>query len=127
MPDITQDKEDIFAKVVKSIFSIDDIESKNINKNNNSIGKYKFKKKQSNNTLIQPKNNLGGINKEKISKRSSLCPGIKFQNKNKHVTFGQRNGEKMDDTFNKQNIDENMINEDNENNIKRIKLYDKND
>ena len=125
--DITRDKQDIFAKAIQSIFSADDIQSKDANKNNNSISKYKVNKKKSNNNLLQPKNNIG-INKETIiSKRSSLCPGIKFQNKNKHVTFNQRKSEKIDENFKKKKINENLIKTDNENNIKRIKLYDKND
>ena len=124
VPDIIPAKEYIFAKALNSIFSADEIKSKNTNKNNNSIDKYN--KKKSNNNLLQPNNNIE-INKEKISKRSSLCPGIKFQNKNKHVTFNQRKSEKIDDNYKKKKINENVINSDNNNNIKRIQLYDKND
>ena len=123
IPEIPSTKEDIFTKAIKSIFSNDETETKDTNQNYNSISKYK----KENNNIIQPKNNIG-INKEKItSKRSSLCPGIRFQNKNKHVTFNQRKSEKIDENYKKKKINTNLINADNDNNIRRIKIFDNND
>ena len=119
-------KEQIFSKAIKSILSNDDNETKDTNKNNNSISKYKINK-QINDNSIQQNNNIG-IHKPKVrSKRSSLCPGIRYQNKNKHVTFNQRKSEKIDDNFKKKKINENIINAGTDNNIRRINLCDNND
>ena len=119
-------KEQIFSKAIKSILSNDDNETKDTNKNNNSISKYKINK-QINDNSIQQNNNIGTHKPKVRSKRSSLCPGIRYQNKNKHVTFNQRKSEKIDDNFKKKKINENIINAGTDNNIRRINLCDNND
>ena len=136
MPEITPLKEDLFTKTIIAFLIDEDIQiNTKSGKNNNSISKYKINKKISNNHLEKPKNieickdNLKG-------KRSSLCPGMKFQfkNKNRHVTFTQKKSANFDkkDINNTKNYKENddIIdnnngdNNNNINNLKRINLYD---
>ena len=138
--DIAPIKEDLFTKTIIA-FLLDEKVVKDSNKNNNSISKYKMNKKVSNNNL-QNANNIE-LAKDKLKgKRSSLCPGMRFQFKNrkKHVTFGQQKSAVIEYNI-KYNEDNDMIhkkkykinddicdnNKYRNNNIKRIKLYDKNE
>ena len=125
IPAITPTKEEIFWRAIKSILSNENNRfDKPNNKKTNSINKYKFNKKISNNNLTQTKHIE--LYKDKFRlKRSSLCPRFNFQykNKNKHVTFTQRKSEKIEDN----KIKNDIINNNNENNIRRVKLYDNND
>ena len=137
----TPKKEDLFTKTIIA-FLLDEKVVKDSNKNNNSISKYKMNKKISNNNL-QKANNIEMAKDNLKGKRSSLCPGMRFQFKNrkKHVTFLHQKSAKIEYNikFNENNdmipkkkykinddIDDNNNNKDS-NNIKRIKLYDKNE
>ena len=140
IPDLTAIKDDLFAKTIIAFLLDENIDIKNSNKNNNSISKYKVNKIISNHNE-EPKNMEANKNKKKV-KRSSLCPGIKFQfkNKNKHVTFNQKNSAKMEENYEinenkdaipkkKYKINDDIDNNNNKlnNNLKRIKLYENND
>ena len=138
--DITPIKEDLFSKTIIA-FLLDEKVVKDSNKNNNSISKSKTNKKISNNNL-QKANNIELAKDNLKGKRSSLCPGMRFQFKNrkKHVTFGQQKSAAIEYNI-KFNEDNDMIpkkkykinddiddnNRDDNYNIKRIKLYDKNE
>ena len=125
IPTITPTKEEIFSKAIKSILSNENNEFKKPNnKKNNSINKYKVNKKISNNNLTQTKSIA--LNADKLKKkRSSLCPRLNFQykNKNKHVTFTQKSSEKIEEN----EIKNDIINNNNENNIRRVKVFENND
>jgi hypothetical protein len=67
---------------------------------------------------------------KKKGKRSSLCTGIKFQfkNKNKHVTFNPKKSSNIPDNYETKNrLSDSLFDNDNDNNIKRIKFYDGNE
>ena len=145
IPEITQIKEDIFAKTIIA-FLLDENKDLDMKKsstkkliNNNSISKYKINKGKSNHIIEEPK---FGINRNKRVKRSSLiCPDVKiqFKNKNKHVTFTQKKIPEIEENYGfdekgdiihkkKVKINENKDNNSkNSNNIKRIKLFEDND
>ena len=138
MPEITPIKEDLFTKTIIAFLMDEDIQIGRSGKNNNSISKYKINKKISNNNLQKPIKNIE-INKDRLKgKRSSLCPGFKFQfkNKNRHVTFTQKksaNYDKKEINSNKDfkdnddaidNNSNDKTNTNNVNNLKRINLYD---
>jgi hypothetical protein len=92
MPEITPLKEDLFTKTIIAFLIDEDMQiNSKSGKNNNSISKYKINKKKSNNNL-QKHRNIGICKDNLKGKRSSLCPGMKFQIKNKkrHVTFAQK-------------------------------------
>ena len=131
--DLIPTKADLFTKAIISFLQDEEkagLFKKTKPKVNKSASRKKNKKKSINN--ISKSTNLGinKINKDNLKgKRSSLCPAIKFQfkNRNKHVTFHKKK------TIDTQVIEENIkirkltANEDllKNNNIKRITLYDK--
>ena len=140
IPDLTAIKDDLFAKTIIAFLLDENKDIKNSNKNNNSISKYKVNKIISNNSIEEPKNMEVNKNKNKV-KRSSLCPGIKFQfkNKKKHVTFNQKNSANVEENYEftenndaipkkKYKINDDIDNNNKRNNnIKRIKLYENSD
>ena len=122
--DITPTKEDIFSKAVIA-FLTDENADKSLNKNHSSTH-YKYIKKISKAEIEEPRNAEINRNRNR-GKRSSLCPRINFQikNKNRHVTFTQRKSDKDSITKNYPKFDEDIKshnNSINNHNIRSIKF-----
>ena len=109
-------KEDIFSKAMIA-FLTDENPDKSPNKNIKKISKAEIEAPR--NVEINGNKNRG--------KRSSLCPRLNFQikNKNRHVTFNQRKSDKDLITKNYPKFDEDLKshkNSINNHNIRRIKF-----
>ena len=97
------------------------MERRNSKNSNNSISKYRVNKIISSKNMTQLKNSIGEKKSKKGKRSSLLCPGLKFQikNKKKHVTFTQQKSGKIDNNFTEKLK---KMNNNNLNNIKRIKV-----
>ena len=118
---LPQTKEEIFSKAIRSILSNENMERRNSKNSNNSISKYRVNKIISSKNMTQLKNSIGEKKSKKGKRSSLLCPGLKFQikNKKKHVTFTQQKSGKIDNNFTEKLK---KMNNNNLNNIKRIKV-----
>ena len=122
--EITPIKEDIFSKAMIA-FLMEENNDRNNNKNHSSTH-YKNIKKISKAEIEAPRNAEIIRNR---GKRSSLCPRMNYQfkNKNRHVTFTQRKSDKDSITKNISKFDEDLKTHKfsiNNHNIRRIKFND---
>ena len=122
--EITPTKEDIFSKAVIA-FLTDENQDINLNKNHSSTH-YKYIKKISKAEIEAPRNAEINRNRNR-GKRSSLCPKINYQikNKDRHVTFTQRKSDKDSITKKYSKFDEDLKTHKysiNSHNIRRIKF-----